>query len=836
MQESWGPLAADKLAEITERFGRIFPTAEYGDLAQRAAEAWIDVLREVWRRKAPAIRARDERCRPEDPLSRIQQRTLVIAYADSVRRSDEAPLSALDAFLKRYFPAVRGVHMLPSCAVVEGRFNDGYFSQVVRNRVHEGFGTDGQFSELMERRFSMTDFVLNHVDVENPRFQAYLQGDEEAGRCFFVFTEGEYQEHLARGDFARVYRPRPFPLFTIFRRRPRDPACAAMSLGGRLQEMQRRLAPGAGGEAVPLPVLGVLYLFSKIRNDQMLPEEDHRLILEFREYLSTGRGVDPDTLFAVSETQEVRHVPYVFRPGIGSRGDLLRAIGMDPGLAARCEAQDEAVFGPEIRALTTFSHVQVDLNTGTFEGLMMLARDFAWYLSMDINLLRLDAANYAFKKWGTRCYGLPEVTELMNILYRSMEAVSPRMVPNLEVNDKLGAILAQMADRQAPPPMMYDFHLPCVVPLVFNTGTTAVLPRVFAMIGAYDVSDTSIRFSLAESHDGKSIRGSMDLLTLSERQTLAEVVEANGGRIKYKSVPPGQIELGELNEVCREAGIDAAAARTALFEPPSGDILRLRQGLDDAPAILAALGLGERQAGHKALAFFFDKVLHGREPYELCCATRDCLVRLEDPELEASRYLAFYTLAFALMGRNVKSVYFNDLLGLPNDHDRLARSGELRDLKRTKSDYDLLAALIADTGSFEHRVAAGMNDLIALVDSDPALHCRGNEAEALSPRQESIPGGSALVHCSCAEDHSLVVVNVRSDRKSLSVVPASAGLGGERTLYDNIARRPVSAGQDGTLALPLEPFQRMWLSRRRIPIDGSLLVSPGAGPGRPAPP
>ena len=59
-------------------------------------------------------------------------------------------------------------------------------------------------------------------------------------------------------------------------------------------------------------------------------------------------------------------------------------------------------------------------------------------------------------------------------------------------------------------------------------------------------------------------------------------------------------------------------------------------------------------------------------------------------EHEAKRYLAFYTLAFALMGRNVKSIYFNDLLGLPNDYDRFNESGELRDLKRTKSDVQQL--------------------------------------------------------------------------------------------------------------------------------------------------
>jgi hypothetical protein len=736
-------------------------------------------------------------------------------------------LAALNEVLSRYFPAIRGLHMLPSCTVVEGRFNDGYFSQVVRNRVHEGFGTDEQFSDLMQRYFSMTDFVLNHVDISNPRFQAYLDGDEEVGRCFFVLTEAQYQEHLKNGDFDQVYRPRPFPLFTIFRRRPRDPRCSVLGLGQRLEEIQGRLAAEAQGDEVPLPVLGVLYLFNKIRNDQMLEEEDYRLILDFREFLSKHRAVDPDRLFMVSETQEVRHVPYVFRPEIATRDELLQAVGMDPELAARYERHDEEVFGQEIRALTTFSHVQVDLNTGTFEGLMMLARDFAWYLSMDINLLRLDAANYAFKKWGTRCYGLPEVTELMNILYCSMDAVSPRIVPNLEVNDKLGAILEQLTDKQAPPPMMYDFHLPCIVPLVFNTGTAAVLPRIFALIGAYDIPRTSIRFSLAESHDGKSVRGSMDLLTLSERQDLAEVVEANGGKIKYKSVPPARCELWELADVCREAGIDAARAQSILFEPPSGappgGTLHLREGLNDAPSILTALGLSGPEAEHKAVSFFINKVVHGREPYELCCSTRDSLVRLGDERLEAARYLAFYTLAFVLMGRNVKSVYFNDLLALPNDHARFARSGELRDLKRSKSDYDSLAERIRDPRSFEHRIAAGMNDLIALVDSDPALHPRGNEAEAFSPRHETSPGGSALVHCSCDGDHSLVAVNVRSDRQALSFIAAAAGLGDAEVLYDNLGNRRLAVRQDGSVAVTLEPYQRMWLSRRRIPVDEKLL-------------
>jgi hypothetical protein len=745
--ESWQPLAEENLEEIRKRFATIFPLQEYGDLAERVGTHWIAMLEEVWKRKDPEVKERDLAYVPGDPLSRIQQKTLVITYADSVQRPGEATLTSLDEFLTRFFPAIRGMHMLPACVVAEDRFNDGYFAQVVRNRIHTRFGRNEQFAALMQRRFSMADFVLNHVDIRNPRFQAYLDGNDAAGQCFFVFTEAEYQQRLVDGDFARAFRPRPFPLFTIFRRRPFDPRIAAMSLDQRFAEMGRRL----GAAAPPREVLGILYLFNKVRNDQMLLAEDYQHILRFRNYLTEFTEIDPQTLFTLSETQEVRHEPYIFKPQIESRADLLKAIGLDPGLAVLYEKHDEQIFGAEIRALTTFSHVQADLNTATFEGLEMLAEDFSWYLSMDINLLRLDAANYAFKKWKTSCFGLPEVSHLMKILYLSMDAVSPRIVPNLEVNDRFGAVLEQMADPQSPPPMMYDFHLASILPLVFNSGRVAALPRIFEMLERYEIPQTSIRFSLAESHDGKSVRGSMDLLSAAERQALAEVVEANGGRIKYKATP------------------------------------------------------------------------EGREPYELCCATRDALLPLEDQELEARRYLSFYTLAFALMGRNVKSIFFNDLIALPNDHRRLERTGELRDLKRTRSDYDSLAALIREPATFEHRIARGMNDLIALVDSDPALHFRGREAQVLSPLSESTHGAVALVHCSSADDHTLVVVNVSDKGQSIEVDPGAAGFATGSALYDNIAGREIARGESGNLAVTLEPFQRLWLSAARIPIDAARL-------------
>ncbi len=66
------------------------------------------------------------------------------------------------------------------------------------------------------------------------------------------------------------------------------------------------------------------------------------------------------------------------------------------------------------------------------------------------------------------------------------------------VNDQFSAVLTQMADKDAPPPMMYDFHLAGMLPVAFITGKAGIFKRIFDMIAAYDIPPDSIRFSLAE--------------------------------------------------------------------------------------------------------------------------------------------------------------------------------------------------------------------------------------------------------------------------------------------------------------------------------------------------
>ncbi len=820
---TWKPLQADKLNEIAGLFDDLFPAERCGSLAADITAYWVQMLKAVWQGKAAAIQEKDKRYTPRDPLSRIRQKTVVVTYADSVGTRGETSLDTLDAFLKSHFPALGGMHMLPACQVVATRFNDGYFSQVVRNTTHPAFGSNAKFAAMMADYYSMADFVLNHVDIENPDFQAYLEGDDERGECFFVFSEQEYQRRLANGDFERIFRPRPFPLFSIYRRRPTDDKYAEMERSEQIEHLT-----ALTGNRLPAPVAGLLVIFNLLKNDQMLLDEEYRVVTRFREYLQDQGTVDPATIFVVSQTQETNQVPYILAKRIQTPRDLLEAMGFEPAeageLAGIFSRHAQTIFGEEIRALTTFSHVQVDLNTGTLPGLKMLADDFAWYLGLDLDMLRLDAANFAFKRWKTTCFGLPEVKGLMQILYLSMECVAPRMVANLEVNDQLSAVLEQMADKQAPPPMMYDFHLAGMLPAAFITGQAGMFKRIFAKIAAYEIDPDSIRFSLAESHDGKSVRGSLDLLTLAERQAVADTVVQNGGRIKYKGVPRRQYLETEFKEVCREAGLDFDTAGQQIFKPAvAGETARvLADHIRDNAALASALGIAaERVASDGALKFFSTKILEGREPYELCVATRDCLPALNNQQLVAARFLAFYTLAFALMGRNVKSIYFNDLMGLPNDYGRMRQTGELRDLKRTKSRLADLEQKLADPATVAYVIARGLNNLIALVDTDPALGPRGREAAV--PDLADLPSGVVAVYCA-ADTRSLVIVNLTTHPKTVTIKPAKFKLPPHRALFDNLGSRSIPPAANGLVTLVLAPFERYWITSQKIDIPAGLLL------------
>ena len=88
-----------RLGRIKAMASEVYPANEYGDLAAKISQYLISKLQEVWAAKSKDIKAKDLKYNPEDPLSRIEQKTVLISYADSVWENGETALSTLEKFL-----------------------------------------------------------------------------------------------------------------------------------------------------------------------------------------------------------------------------------------------------------------------------------------------------------------------------------------------------------------------------------------------------------------------------------------------------------------------------------------------------------------------------------------------------------------------------------------------------------------------------------------------------------------------------------------------------------------------------------------------------------------
>jgi hypothetical protein len=186
------------------------------------------------------------------------------------------------------------------------------------------------------------------------------------------------------------------------------------------------------------------------------------------------------------------------------------------------------------------------------------------------------------------------------------------------------------------------------------------------------------------------------------------------------------------------------------------------------------------------------------------------LIKTKNKALEAQRYLAFYVLAFALMGRNVKAIYFNDLLGLPNDYKRARATGELRDIKRTKVNIMDLKRVLSSKSSFEYKIVSEMNKLIYLFDRAPSFHFRGSESRVV------LISKNIVCICNSYKDNfSFVVINVSSRKQKVKINFDDFEVDISKVLYENIGNKKVSI-KNKEINLIFKPFQYYWFTNSKI--------------------
>lgn len=176
--------------------------------------------------------------------------------------------------------------------------------------------------------------------------------------------------------------------------------------------------------------------------------------------------------------------------------------------------------GRKIPFWTTFTANQIDIDVSSTAGKAYLQAILDRFTENGVKYIRLDAAGYAIKKAGTRCFMLPETFEFIAAL--SEQAKARGMVCLVEIHGyhQTQIEIARRCD------LVYDFALP---PLVLHTLFSR---NADALKHWLDIAPRNC-ITVLDTHDGIGIvdaadyQGQPGLLTDPQLDSLVETIHTN---------------------------------------------------------------------------------------------------------------------------------------------------------------------------------------------------------------------------------------------------------------------------------------------------------------------
>jgi len=132
-----------------------------------------------------------------------ESHSVLITYADSIYKNDEATLITLRKLLSKHFGSLsKVVHILPFLKST----SDGGFAVSSYETLEEKFGSWDDLKSISKNHDLMADLVLNHVSSSHPWVQEFIKSQEPG--ISNVFSPKQNR------DWSNVVRPRSSSLFS----------------------------------------------------------------------------------------------------------------------------------------------------------------------------------------------------------------------------------------------------------------------------------------------------------------------------------------------------------------------------------------------------------------------------------------------------------------------------------------------------------------------------------------------------------------------------------------------------------------------------------------------
>jgi sucrose phosphorylase len=143
---------------------------------------------------------------PEPRTIGLSERDVIlIVYPDQVQEPNRTALQSLNSFCGHFLRGlITGIHLLP---FYPWSSDDG-FSVIDHQAVAQQYGSWADVKEIGKSFRLMFDAVINHISIQSPWFQGFLQGNKDY-QDYFIEVKGN-------PDLSGVIRPRALPLLSHF--------------------------------------------------------------------------------------------------------------------------------------------------------------------------------------------------------------------------------------------------------------------------------------------------------------------------------------------------------------------------------------------------------------------------------------------------------------------------------------------------------------------------------------------------------------------------------------------------------------------------------------------
>lgn len=311
----------------------------------------------------------------------------------------------------------------------------------------------------------------------------------------------------------------------------------------------------------------------------------------------------------------------------------------------------------------TFSHDQVDLNFKNTDVLLEFVRIVRFYLDRNVKIFRLDAVAFLWKEVGTRCINLPQTHEIIRLFRTLIEHYDPEAVIVTETNIPNHENLAYFGNGNEAH-SIYNFSLPPLLLYTLVSGNCSSLLNWLTAMPPAQAGTAYLNF--IASHDGIGLRPAEGLLTDSEIDKLAALMQEFGGKISWRSVGKDSRRPYEIN--------------IALYDAFKGTLQRGDRAEGDAEQ---GSGSGEQTGQFR-------------------------------------RFVCAHTIMLALEG--IPAIYIHSFFGTQNDYQRVEQSGQNRSINRRQWQLTDLRTALMDEQKHHRSVFERLQQLLAIRRHQPAFH------------------------------------------------------------------------------------------------------------------